>query len=238
MLKVLILDDDENTREFFKKLVVEVPGVTEIFDTANGKAAISWAEANQPNLILLDIELETDNLNGLDVAKCIYEFNKDAYIIFITGYSQYAIDSFEVHPYSYITKPINITKFKQLIAEIVELVGSLGKSKSDILTFKSKNEVIHINTNDIIFLEAQRHRTIIYTQTGICQIRRSLDEVEKILPSKFLRIHRSFIVNIQKIKRTTEVLDRSYEIEFLDCTQKAHMSRHYYSKYKECFDIK
>lgn len=238
MLKVLLLEDEENTREFIKRLILELPGITQVFDTSSGEEAIAWAETSQPDLILLDIELETNSPNGLDVAKAIYKFNKDAYIIFVTGYSQYAVDSFEVHPYSYVMKPINIARFKQLIAEIIDKVECHSKPKSDVLTFRAKNEVVHINTNDIIFIEAQRHKTFINTQEVIWESRKSLDEFENLLSSDFLRIHRAFIVNLKRIKKTREVLDRSYEIEFWDYPKRALMSRYYYSQYKKYFELK
>jgi DNA-binding LytR/AlgR family response regulator len=238
MVKALILEDEDNTREFLKKLLLEMPEITQIFDTPSGEEAITWTAANQPNIVLLDIELKVGSPSGLDVAKAIYKINKEVYIIFITGYSKYAVDSFEVHPYSYIIKPINIAKFKQLIGEIINKVGSNSPIKKNILTFKVKNEVIHIDTNDIVFIEAQGHKTFVYTQKDNCELRISLDEFEKLLSSSFLRSHRSFIVNITKIKKTREVLDRSYEIEFWDYSRRALMSRYYYSQYKKYFTLK
>lgn len=238
MLKILLLEDEKNTREYLKRLLLEVTGITQVFDTSSVEEAIVWTETNQPDIILLDIELENNKTNGLDVAKTIYKFYKDAFIIFVTGYSQYAVDSFEVHPYSYIMKPVNINKFKRLIGEIVDKIELGKKPKTDIITFKVKNEVIHINTIDIVFFEVQRHKTLIYTQAGVWESHRSLEELDRLLGPNFLRLHRSFIVNVKKIKKTREISDRSYEIEFWDYPKRALMSRYYYSQYKKYFKIK
>lgn len=237
MLKVLLLEDEEYTREFLNKLLTEVPGISEVFATSSGEDAISWAKINQPQLLLFDIELGKDSPNGLDVARTIYTFNKDDYIIFVTGYSQYALDSFTVHPYSYVLKPINIARFKELIAEIVDKVEGQSKTNSDILALKTRDEAVHINKNDIFFIEVQRHRTIIHTQIDLLESRKSLDELEAMLGQDFLRVHRSYIVNLKKIKKTKEIVDRSYEIEFWNYPEPAFMSRKYYSQYKECFEL-
>lgn len=237
MLKVLLLEDDEYTREFLNKLLTEVPGITEIFAASSGEDAISWAEVNRPQLLLFDIELGESSPNGLDVAKAIYNFNNDVYIIFITGYSQYALDSFAVHPYAYMLKPINITRFKEIIAEVINKVDGQSKTNSDILALKTRDEAVHINKKDIFFIEVHRHRTIIHTQSDLLESRKSLDELEGMLGSDFLRVHRSYIVNLKKIKKTKEIVDRSYEIEFWNYPNPAFMSRNYYSKYKACFEL-
>ena len=75
-------------------------------DTGCGSEAIELARINNFNLIILDIELNEDDINGLEVAKTIYAFNQEAYMVFVTAYSRYAVDSFAVHPYDYIIKPI------------------------------------------------------------------------------------------------------------------------------------
>lgn len=237
MLKVLLLEDDEYTREFLIKLLTEAPGITEIFATSSGEDAISWAEINQPQLLLFDIELGENSPNGLDVAKTIYHFNNYVNIIFITGYSQYALDSFAVHPYSYVLKPINIVKLKEIIAEIVDKVEGQSKTNSDIIALKNRDEAVHINKNDIFFIEVHGHRTIIHTKSDLQESRKSLDELEAMLGQDFLRVHRSYIVNLKKIKKTKEIVDRSYEIEFWNYPERAFMSRNYYSQYKECFEL-
>ncbi len=237
MLKILLLEDEEYIRAFLCKVLNEIPGITEVFAASNGEDAISWARDNQPQILLLDIELGEGSANGLDVAKEIITFNKDACIVFITGYPQYAIESFEVHPYSYVLKPINISRFKALIAEIIDKIEDRSKLDSDILAIKTRDESLHINKDDIYFIEAHRHKTFIHTQSGLVEARRSLDELETILGKNFLRLHRSYIVNLKKIMKIREIADRSYEIEFWNFPETAYMSRNYYQQYKNSFEL-
>jgi two-component system LytT family response regulator len=231
-LKVLLLEDEEYNRDFIRQLLKEIPVVREIMETASGEEAIALAQENRPELILLDIELDKSDLNGLQVARNIYSFNKEAYMVFITAYSKYAIDSFEVHPYSYILKPIKVARFRELIEEIAEKTKQNDRLDYDILVVKHKNEIYHIKPGDIIFIEIQNNLSFIHTKEGIFESYLSLAEFEMMLDRNFLRVHKSFIVNLKQIKQTRGIFDRSYEIEFYGYDQKALMSRYKYPEYK------
>jgi len=235
MPKALILEDEEYNREFIKQIVSEIPGITKIFATSIGLEAIEWARANCPQIALLDIELSNQKANGLDVAREISKLKDDIYIVFVTGYSKYAVESFEVHPYGYVLKPIKIAHLKDLLGEIIARIEQVKLIESDILTIKVKNEILHLNYNDIIFVEVDSHKSLIHSLGTVWEVRKSLDEIESILGEEFLRVHRSFIVNLTKVKKVRETYDRSYEIEFWNYPEIALMSRYYFPKYKERF---
>ncbi len=237
MIKVLLLEDEEHIRSFLKQLINEVSGISQVFDTPSGEEAIAWAKTYNPQLMILDIELADASTNGLEVARAIYQFNKELFFVFVTAHPQYAIDAFEIHPYSYVLKPVLVDKFKKLITEIVSKLQSQAKLNPEILNFKIKDQLIHINKKEIIFIEVQGHTTNIHTTGGIWEYRKSLDEVEVMLGEGFLRVHRAYIINPDKVKKTKLTLDRSYEIEFHDYPQVALMSRYYYSNYKKHFEM-
>jgi len=237
LLKVVLLEDEEYNREFIKKLLYDIPVVTEVFATSSAEQAVALARKHNPELILLDIELDNDDLNGLEVARKIYNFNQEAYLVFVTAYSKYAIDSFEVHPYSYILKPIKIEKFREIIIDIADKVRQKNVENDDTLVIKSKEETIHIRKREIIFIEIQNSISFIHTKEAIYETHQSLRELEEILNERFLRVHKSFIVSLDRIKRIYLVRDRSYEIEFYGYPQKALMSRYRYQEYKKQFNI-
>lgn len=235
MIKALILEDEEYNREFIHQNLRLITAISNIFATSSGEEAYAWAAENQPDIALLDIELDGQKHNGLDVARRISQLNNEMYIVFVTGYSKYAVESFDVHPYGYVLKPIKITLFRDLIEEIVSRLEQTRQRSSRMLTVRVKNEIIHINLCDITYIEAGNHKSIIHTRDATVEARKTLDEIEVLLGEDFLRVHRSFIVNLTKIKRITETHDRSYQIEFQDDPNIALMSRYYYPKYKELF---
>ena len=113
MINALILEDEEYNRDFIGQILSVIPEITNIFTTSSGEEAYAWAKENQPQIALLDIELAGQTANGLDVARRIDQLNNDMYIVFVTGYSKYAVESFDVHPYGYVLKPIRIAQYKR-----------------------------------------------------------------------------------------------------------------------------
>lgn len=238
MLRILLLEDEEYNREFFKKLIYELPIEVEVFDTSSGEAAIGLAREHTPDLCLLDVELENDSLNGLDVAKSIFSFNQQTYFVFVTGYEKYAVDSFDVHPYSYILKPIKIDKFKDTIIDIDKKIEQVNVMNGDALLIKFKNERVYLNESEIICIEKQNKIAIINTCKGIYNTSMPLKELEPQLdPAVFIRVHNSFIVNLNYIKKIKPFHDRSYEIELYGLNKTVLMSRYKFQKYKKRLNL-
>lgn len=234
MVNVLILEDEKYTREFIKKLVSESPLVDQVFATASGQEAISIVQKESISIGLFDIELEEDEtLNGLDVAKSIHIINPYMNMIFITGYAKYAIDSFSVHPHDYILKPINR---KKLTETIHELASKEMKEQQQKIIVRSKNESIFIAFKDILFVEKDTNNVLINTKDNKYITNSTLGEIEATFPNYFLRVHKSYIINIRKIKKLVEVGNRSYEIHFVDSNKCAYMSRYKYTELKEYFN--
>lgn len=235
-MDVLVLEDDAYTREFFTMLLHDVPGVTNVMDTSSSKDAINLAQYHHPDLILLDIELINDDLNGLEVAKQIYSFDQDAFLVFLTAHSQYVINSFTVHPYSYILKPIVIDEFKAVIKEIADKVKAKAMQSDHTLVVPFGHQKYFILKDDIAFISVSGKQTTINAKTGQWATYKSLEELEKQLNHDFVRVHRSFLVNIKQVKTIKEVYDRTYEIELRDYPQKIPMNRNAYRKYKHRFN--
>lgn len=234
-MNVLLLEDELYTRTFFTRLLYETPGVGQVMDTSSAHEAVNLARIHHPDLILLDIELANEDLTGLEVAKQIYSFDQEAYLVFLTAHSQYAISSFAVHPYSYILKPVVINEFKALITEIAGKVLSQDKQNHHALPVPFGHKTEFILKDDILFIEVLGKRSIINTKTGQWSTYQPLDEIAKQLNTNFIRVHRSFLVNSSQIKTIHMVHDRTYEIELRDARQKIPMSRNAYSKYKNQF---
>lgn len=237
MIKVLVLEDEEYTRKFFKKLLLDLPQVSEVYDTSDSKDAIRLAKEHCPDLFLLDIELNGQDMTGLDVAKQINSFDKAAHLVFVTGYAQYALESIAIHPYAYLLKPINVNDFIDLIKEIALNIESLHLVNSDHLVLKTRGGIIHIPKEQIVFVEKISGHSLIHTYDGKYQMPRTLDELEQQLGINFIRVHRSFIINLKHVSKVYEIYDRSYEIKFHDYEEKALMSRYHFGKYKKAFQI-
>lgn len=154
----------------------------------------------------------------------------------MTGHSQYSISSFAVHPYSYILKPIVIDEFKAIVNQIADKVNAKDKQNHHVLAVPFGHKTNFILKENIAFIEVSGKRSIINAKSGQWATYKPLEELEKQLNNDFIRVHRSFLVNINQIKTVQAVYDRTYEIELWDYTQKIPMSRNAYNKYKYLFN--
>ncbi|MDI6707278.1 MAG: LytTR family DNA-binding domain-containing protein [Bacillota bacterium] len=238
MVSILILEDEHYTREYLKGLVAKNPLVSRVIDVSSGSGAVRAAEEHIPDIALLDIELDTgEGLNGIDVARMIRQINPRMHLVFLTGYSKYALDAFQVHPYDYILKPFKTERVMEVITTLAAKVlqDRDTDNATDRITIRTGDEILFIMVGEIIFIERQGRQTLVHMLDNIHEIDMFLNELEGILPQNFLRVHKSFIVNADKIKRIREVSRRSYEIEFYDYKRKAQMSRYKFEEYKEVF---
>lgn len=238
MLKVLLLEDEDYTRRFIKKLVTKsFIGIDfEMFDTSSGEEAITIAREHCPHIALLDIELgENEELNGLRIAKIIKSINPETEFVFITGYSRYALDSFGVHPYDYILKPVDIKRVISTLNTLGNMIIPEGDNSvfPDKIIIRNKNETLFIPLDEIIFIETQHRGTVIHCKDGVYPSSQTLTNMEKQLDKHFIKTHKSFIVNKNKIRKIKQVTDRSYEIEFIETDKTALMSRYKFEELKE-----
>ena len=238
MVSILLLEDEHYTRTFFKKLLSENPFVDKVIDTQSGNEAISLAREHNPDIAILDIELAPEEgLNGIQVAKKIYDFNPETYFVFITGYSQYAIKSFSVHPYDYILKPVKKDRIEELISSLADKLKKRNgtRSGSEKIMIKDNNDKFMIAPGDILLIEKQNKFSLIHTGSRVYKIYQTLGELEDKLGDNFLRVHKSFLANMDKISRIKEVSNRSYEISFDGYDKVALMSRYKFEEYKHKF---
>lgn len=228
MFKVLILEDENYTLRFLEKLISEHVKVEQVVGTSNSQEAIRLAGDITPDLAFLDIELSPeDHMNGIDVARAINTVSPRTEFIFVTGYAKYAVDSFTVHPYDYLLKPIKRDKVMQVISSLEsdrEAVN-LHKSHSDRLVIKSSDSIVFLYIDDIFFIEKQGKKAFIHSTSGVNESNCIFNELESLLGPNFLRVHKSYVVNMNKVSQIKDAGNQSYSIHFDGYNGEAIMSR-------------
>ena len=233
MQTVLILEDEEYTLRFLKQLVSEHPQVSQVIGASNSKDAVRLSREYLPDLAFLDIELgEGEGWNGIEVAEAINSLSPQTKLVFVTGYERYALDVFQVHPYDYVLKPVNKDKIMNLITELSR--KEKQNVGSDKLIIKVKNEILFIDYQEVFFVEKQGKRILIHSMSGVYETNGTLQELEDLLPPQFLKVHKSFIVNLNHINRIIDI-NRSYQIHFEGYEQAAFMSRKQYEQLRHHF---
>jgi two-component system response regulator LytT len=198
-VKILVIEDEVLIAEHIKDYLVSF-GFSQVFLAHTKKLAIQMMEHIGPDLILLDLHLQQPK-DGLEIAKLIDEKGEPPYI-FITANADMLIIQEAIHTRatSYITKPI---KKADLFASIQIALKSTAKPETEFLLIKENNSNLKLSFDEILYIEGNSNYINIFTKTQKVVTRQSLEWAELELPENlFMRIHRSYIVNLRAVQRT------------------------------------
>jgi DNA-binding LytR/AlgR family response regulator len=199
-MKCIIVDDNKMARMALKQLVSQLSNVELVAECNDAAEALDILNSSQVDVLLLDIEMP--GMTGLDLIKKLG--NTKPLIIFITAKKDYAVEAFELNVIDYLIKPIALPRLKQAIDKAQETLESNKqevKVEEQGFVFVKDNGILkRIAIDDILFLEAMGDYVKVHTLQKFHVVHATLKSIEEKLPaSKFIRVHRSFIVAINKI---------------------------------------
>jgi two-component system response regulator LytT len=231
-ISCIIVDDEQLALEELNFLLDSIPEVKVIGQGRNGIEAIRLVEELEPDLLFLDIEMP--GLNGFKVVEQLAKRDELPQIIFVTAYDQYAVQAFEVNAVDYILKPVEKLRLekavqrarKQLESEAVvnyriknllNMIKPSGQKRSKLLV-KDKNRNILVDSEDVIFANVSDGVISVATKeiTGEANYRTLEDLHEDLDPDVFWRVHRSYLVNINKIKEVVPWFNRTLQLKMGD----------------------
>jgi DNA-binding LytR/AlgR family response regulator len=199
-MKSVIVDDNKMARMALKQLVTQVPGMDLVAECNDAAEALDILSSNQVDLLLLDIEMP--GMTGLDLIKKLG--NNKPLIVFTTAKKEYAVEAFELNVVDYLVKPIALPRLKQAVDKAQETLDSnkqeLKVEEQGFVFVKDNGVLKRIAIDDILFLEAMGDYVKVHTPQKFHVVHATLKSIEEKLPSsKFIRVHRSYIVAINKI---------------------------------------
>jgi DNA-binding LytR/AlgR family response regulator len=199
-MNCLVIDDNIIARTTLKQLVKHDKELVLVGECDNAMDAYRKIMDEQVDLLLLDIEM--DGMTGIELVRSLG--TKNPVIIFTTSKKEYAAEAFELNVADYITKPVTPARFLQAIEKAREIFRSkrqeLRMEEDSFLFIRDSNIVRRLRIDDILYAEAMGDYVKLYTGEKFYSVHSSLKEVEGKLPeTKFLRVHRSFIIQVGKI---------------------------------------
>ena len=199
-MRCLIVDDNQMARMAMKQLVSQVQSLELVAECSDTMDAYNYLNSGQVDLMFLDIEMP--GMTGIELTKKLG--NKKSLIIFTTAKTDYAVEAFELNVVDYLVKPVSLSRFLQAVEKAKEAFDSNKqevKIEAQEFVFVKDNGILKkLNVDDILYLEAMGDYVKVHTAQKFHVLHSTLKSIEeKLPPNKFLRIHRSYIVSLQKI---------------------------------------
>jgi DNA-binding LytR/AlgR family response regulator len=199
----MIVDDEESAVNVLRRYVEKVPFLTLVGTALDPLQALEQLRQNPVDLIFLDIHMP--HLSGLDMMKLIPPRCK---VILTTAYSEFAVKGFELQALDYLLKPISFERFFQAAQRALAAGNALApeathpEMEQDYLFVKTetKGKMIKVKFSEIMYIEGLKNYVSIYTPEERIVTYSSFLQLEEMLPANFMRVHKSYIVSLDKIK--------------------------------------
>jgi len=235
-IRAVVVDDEQLAREEVCFLLGEIGGVEVVGQAANGLEALQVIESENPDLVMLDVQMP--GLSGFEVARRLAESGTEAQLVFVTAFDRHAIQAFDVNAVDYVLKPVEaarltiavdrvrrrlasergpskpgggeLDRLLQLLSQRSEHRGQLAVKIADRFLLIQADEVVHASVEDDLI------RVVTNSLSGTSNYR-TLDELQaRLNPAVFWRVHRSHLVNINKIKEIVPWFSRNYILKMKD----------------------
>lgn len=251
MIKVLLVDDEFPARGELGFLLQEFGLFDIVGECEDGDEAVEYIKNNTVDVVFLDIHMSIKD--GLTAAWEIIHLDHHPYIVFTTGYNEYAVKAFELNAVDYVMKPYSKRRIEQTVKKLKNIVISQEVKQEALFKFLSQRTDLHgrlsvwfndkliVLTHDqIVFIKADKKgQSILYTVKGIYHTGFALKEVEEKLNShQFYRTHKSFLVNLSKIKEIVPWFNNTYiiSLEYYP-NEQVPVSRHFMKEFNEKMGI-
>jgi two-component system LytT family response regulator len=240
-LRAIIVDDEPLAREKLRTFLEQEPQVEVVAECTGGSEALEAIAREEPDVVFLDVQMP--EMDGFEVLDRLAEDERPM-VVFVTAYDRYALRAFDVHAVDYLLKPFD----RERLRKAVELVRArhdghsaheLGEQLSSLLrqlrqerrvpdriAIRSSGRVVFVRLDEIDWIEAAGNYVRLHVGAKNHLLRDTMTALEKRLDDRFLRIHRSSIVNVERIRELEPLPSGEYTVTLLDGT-KLTLSRGY-----------
>ena len=213
----LIVDDEALARNRLRKFLTEEEDIEIVGECANGPEAIANIQRQHPDLVFLDVQMP--EVSGFDVIRSVSPDHLRA-VVFVTAFDRHAVEAFEVHALDYLMKPFTRERLHQAVdrarkhlrgpemaalsrqlQEFFKSPGAVEGGYRNRIAVKNGGQMVFIKVSDVDYIESAANYAVVHTPVGNHVVRETLTSLETGLPPRqFLRISRSVIVNLERVK--------------------------------------
>ena len=245
-IRAIIVDDEELARHVLHELIAAHPDIEIVAECANGFEAVKAVTELKPDLLFLDIQMP--KLDGFEVLELI---GTDLAIVFCTAYDQYALRAFEVHAVDYLLKPFGAERFEAALTRARQRMGEQKRVPPDLaaqartpgqfsdrIVLRDGSDVHIIPISKLDYAEAQDDYVALASEGKKRLKQQTISSLEQSLdPARFLRIHRSYILNLDRLKKL-EPYGKDSHVAILTDGTRLPVSRSGYTRLRTLLDAK
>lgn len=243
-IRALIVDDEELARHVLRELLQSHPEIRIVAECANGFEAVKAVAQHQPDLLFLDVQMP--KLSGFDVLELL---EHDVCVIFVTAYDEYAMKAFDVHAVDYLLKPVGLERLNAALERARDRIGKKMPAVHELaasarppqqflerIVVRDGTRVSLVPVSKLDYVEAQDDYVALATQGTKHLKQQTIASVEAGLdPARFVRIHRSYIVNFERVVRI-EPFGKDSRVAILTDGKRLPISRAGYARLKALMD--
>lgn len=240
-MKALIIDDEPLARSVVKSYLNELGGYEIVGEAGDGFEALKLIQTTQPDILFLDVQMP--KLNGFEMLELLDE---PPFIIFTTAYDEFAFKAFEVNALDYLLKPFSLERFSAALTKVVRstpavippIAVELAKSNLEQarIVVKHGSDIKIIPLEEVQYIEAYDDYVKIHIEDRYHIKKQTMSYYEKNLPTQFMRIHRSYMLNIDYLNKIESFEKNSY-VAILKNGKRIPISRNSYSDVKQRLGI-
>ena len=209
-IRTLIVDDEPHAMDIIRKYAKHIPEIEIVGTCGNAIEAFQTIQHNNIDLVFLDIKMP--RLLGTDLVRSL---KRPPMIIFTTAYQEYAIEGFDLNAIDYLLKPIPLKRFLQAIDKVMHFLDGddkkqgvgessnpqVAQNANHFIYLRVDRRLVKVNTDDILWIESLKDYIKVTSKEKVFYTKQKISVMEKLLPmGEFLRIHRSFIIPLNKVE--------------------------------------
>ncbi|MEA3352976.1 MAG: LytTR family DNA-binding domain-containing protein [Campylobacterota bacterium] len=213
-MRILVIDDEKLASSRVSRILNEL-GYEDITVFNDSKEALGHIAKNRYDIVFLDIQMP--NITGLELANIILQLEPKTFIIFQTAYDEFAVEAFRVGSVDYILKPSTKESIEDSLNKVKKYLQTTPNDSSKKIIGKRGDKIYLIELDDIYYIKADLDEVIIKIKEADVYVRKKIGDMNKLLSNKnFFRIHRSIIVNVDKIKSMQSGEQSKLDIAFTE----------------------
>lgn len=241
MLKALIIDDESAARSELRYLLEKTQKIRVLGEAATAEEALELLKSINYDVVFLDIQMP--QMTGTELARKLNSLDKKPFLVFVTAYGEYAVEAFELRADDYLVKPVSKKRLSKTVKRLQnsrrKTAAKLKEKPLDKIFVDLKDKKIPISIKDIYYFEAFDDYARLYTNQDDYLINSSLKSLqEKLLERNFVRVHRKYLVNMDKVLEVITLSRSAYLLKLSDDNKtEIPVSRRKSKKLRKLFEL-